>query len=94
MNLAQHHVVWWGELKWMTSWMEKNASWTNRVAGATDEAQNAYKIDPSTLRRKDNGVALLPKHVHKALRGHLGLANTSVDQNFKFFATEDIRFFG
>ena len=74
--------------------MEKNASWTNRVIGSTDELQNAYKIDSSTLQRDDNGITILPKHLHKALRRHLGLENTAVDQNFRFNGTEDLALFG
>lgn len=74
--------------------MEKNASWTNRVIGSTDEGQNARKLNTSSLERDDSGgITVLPKHVHKALRRHLGLENTSVDQNFKFLATEDLAFF-
>ena len=73
--------------------MEKNVSWTNRVIGSTDELQNAYKINSSTLQRDDSGITILPKHLHKALRRYLGLENTSVDQNFRFNATEDLALF-
>lgn len=74
--------------------MEQNASWTNRMVGGTDEGQNAYRYNPSTLEQDDtNGTIIYPKHVHKALRRHLGLENTAVDQNFQFLATEDFSFF-
>ncbi len=75
--------------------MEKSPSWGNRVIGSTDEAQNAHNINPSTLEQDDaNGTHIYPKHVHKALRRHLGLENTDVDQNFKFLGTADFDFFG
>ncbi|MFT7222298.1 MAG: hypothetical protein ACI8Z1_003924, partial [Candidatus Azotimanducaceae bacterium] len=74
--------------------MEKNAGWTNRVVGETDALQNAYKLKPDTLVTDDSdGITILPKHVHKALRSHLGLANTSVDADFKFGGAEDFSFF-
>ena len=75
--------------------MEQNPSWGNRVVGLTDEGQNAYKINPNTLRRNDaNGTIVYPKHVHKALRRYLNLENTPVESNFAFNNTEDFKFFG
>ncbi len=74
--------------------MERNPSWGNQVVGVTDEAQNAASIDPDTLQQDAGGTIIYPKHVHKALRRHLGLENTAVDQNFKFNNTEDFAFFG
>lgn len=75
--------------------MESSPSWGNRMIGETDEGQNAHKINPSTLARDDaNGSIIYPKHVHKALRRHLGLENTAVDQDFQFTSTEDFNFFG
>ena len=75
--------------------MEKSPSWGNRVIGSTDEGQNAHNINPGTLEQDDaGGTHIYPKHVHKALRRHLGLENTEVDQNFKFLGAEDFDFFG
>ena len=75
--------------------MEKSPSCGNRVIGSTDEMQNAYRISPKTMQRDDaKGTNIYPKHVHKALRRHLGLENTAVDQNFKFLDAEDFDFFG
>jgi uncharacterized protein (DUF1501 family) len=75
--------------------MEKSPSWGNRVIGSTDEGQNAHNINSSTLEQDDaGGTHIYPKHVHKALRRHLGLENTFVDQDFKFLGTEDFDFFG
>ena len=74
--------------------MEKNASWTNRAVGLTDEGQNAFKISPNTLERDDNGGTIIyPKHVHKALRRHLGIENSVVEENLAFTNTEDFAFF-
>ncbi len=74
--------------------MEKNASWTNRMVGQTDEAQNAFKINPNTLERDDRGGTIIyPKHVHKALRRYLGIENSVVEQNLAFANTEDFDFF-
>ncbi|MDE2644059.1 MAG: DUF1501 domain-containing protein, partial [Verrucomicrobiota bacterium] len=75
--------------------MEKSPSWGNRVIGSTDEMQNAHRINPKTMQRDDaNGTNIYPKHVHKALRRHLELENTAVDQNFKLLGAEDFDFFG
>ena len=75
--------------------MEKSPSWGNRVIGSTDEGQNAHNINPATLEQDDVGSTFIyPKHVHKALRRHLGLENTEVDQDFKFLGAEDFDFFG
>ena len=74
--------------------MEKNASWTNRVVGLTDEGHNALKINPTTLQRDDSATLIYPKHVHKALRRHLGLEQTETASRFSFTNTEDFAFFG
>ena len=74
--------------------MEKNVSWTNRSVGLTDEGHNALSINPSTLERDDqNGTIIYPKHVHKALRRHLGIENSVVEQNLTFTSTEDFDLF-
>ena len=74
--------------------IEKNASWTNRRVGLTDEGHNAFSINPSTLERDDrNGTIINPKHIHKALRRHLGIENSVVEQNLTFTDTEDFSFF-
>ena len=74
--------------------MEKNASWTNRVVGQTDEGHNALSINPKTLERDDrNGSKIHPQHVHKALRRHLGIENSIVEQNFTLAGADDFAFF-
>lgn len=73
--------------------MEKNASWTNRAVGLTDEGHNAHKINPFTLERDDsNGTVIYPKHVHKALRKHLGIDSFAESKGFGI-PTEEFNFF-
>ena len=75
--------------------MEKNQRWTGRTVGETDGLHFAYRVNPRTLRRDDrNGTIIYPKHVHKALRRYLGIANTPGAKRFPFNNTEDFAFFG
>ena len=75
--------------------MEKGQPWTGRAVGETDGLHFAQRINPRTLRRDDrNGTIIYPKHVHKALRRYLGIANTPGAQRFPFNNTEDFAFFG
>ena len=74
--------------------MEKDQNWTGRAVGETDGLHFAQRINPRTLRRDDNGTIIYPKHVHKALRRYLGVANTPGAQRFPFNNTEDFAFFG
>ena len=75
--------------------MEKHQPWTGRAVGETDGLHFAQRINPRTLRRDDrSGTIIYPKHVHKALRRYLGIANTPGAQRFPFNNTEDFAFFG
>jgi len=74
--------------------MEKNAGYTNRIIGETDEAQNARVINPATMTRNDsNGTIIYSKHVHRALRKYLGIDNSAAAKNFPLNNTEDFAFF-
>ncbi len=74
--------------------MEKNQTWTGKAVGETDGLHFAQKMDPATLRRDDtNGTIIYPKHVHKALRAHLGVSQTAGALRFPFNNTEDFPFF-
>ena len=74
--------------------MEKNQSWTNRVVGETDELHFARKINAGTLQRDDtSGTLIHPKHIHKALRKYLGVADTADSQRFPFHNTEELPLF-
>jgi uncharacterized protein (DUF1501 family) len=74
--------------------MEKNQRWTNRVVGETTELHFARKINPVTLQRDDTaGTLIHPKHVHKALRKYLGIAETAESLRFPFNNTADLPLF-
>ena len=75
--------------------MEKDQRWTGRAVGETDGLHFAQRVNPRTLRRDDRGGTIIyPKHVHKALRRYLGVANSPGAQRFPFNNTEDFAFFG
>ena len=75
--------------------MEKNQRWTNRVIGSTDALHFAHKVNSSTLQRDDaGGILIHPRHVHKALRRYLGIADSAGSRQFPFSSTEDLRLFG
>ena len=74
--------------------MERNAAWGNRVVGLTDTGQNAIPINPSTLQQDtEAGTIIYPRHVHQALRSHLGLDANDLLTPFPFNSTESIDFF-
>lgn len=74
--------------------MEKNALFTNKMIGETDEEQNALGLDSSTLTSSSlSGTKLLPAHVQKALRKHLGTDTAAVTQAFPLSNIESIDFF-
>ncbi len=62
--------------------MEKNAPFGNRLWQATDDSLHAVKVDPVTLKPSAAGTVIYPKHIHKALRQHLGIAEASLDDAF------------
>ena len=77
--------------------MEDGASWTGRVVGETDEFHMSRNrpIDPTTLAVDErNGSIIYPRHVHKALRRHLGIAVDAVADRFRFDGVADFAFFG
>lgn len=74
--------------------MEKNVGFTNKVIGETDEGQNAYRYDATTLQRDDStGTIMYPKHIHKALRKYIGIEDDPIVKRFPFNNTEDFDFF-
>lgn len=75
--------------------MERNAGYTNRVFGETDEGHFTYPINLETGRRDDvNGMTIQPRHVHLALRKYLGLHNNSLSSPYPFNNTDQFNFFG
>lgn len=71
--------------------MRKNASWTNRVIGASDADQNAMTINPLTLAPESSNSARVihPMHVHSALRRQLNLTTGA----YPFTNVEEFDFF-
>ena len=61
------------------------------MVGETDELHFARKISATTLQRDDtSGTLIHPKHIHKALRKYLGVADTADSQRFPFHNTEEL----
>lgn len=74
--------------------MEDAPAWGDRMVGATDEGHNALKIDASSLEVvQTGGVLLHPKHVHQALRTHLGIDSFASSQQLGFGALANIDMF-
>lgn len=68
--------------------MAKSPTWGNRVLGATDAGQNALDLNPSTLTPQANGIRLYPKHIHHAVREHLGINKGPLAEAFPLQNTE------
>lgn len=74
--------------------MERNAGFTNKVVGETDEGHNTLPINHASLQRDPiNGEIIKPAHVHKALRKYLGLESSDITGSFGFTNTVDFSFF-
>ena len=75
--------------------MQKGQRWTNRVVGETDALHFARTVNPLTLRTDDSadGITLHPRHIHKALRRHLGVEYSAGSQRFPFHDTEHLPLF-
>ena len=75
--------------------MADGEPWTHRTVGETDALHFARPINPATLRRDDRaGTRIHPKHVHKALRRYLGIADTAGAARFPLADAENFAFFG
>jgi uncharacterized protein (DUF1501 family) len=69
--------------------MEANASWGNRVVGASGPKHESRKINPSTgAIDATAGVVVKPRHIHAALRKYLGIETTDPRFNLKVPAAE------
>jgi hypothetical protein len=73
--------------------MANDPIWGGRVVGHTDEAQNASKISPSTLKVSSTGSIIYPKHVHHALHHYLGIDDYARSVGYDFKNTELYDFF-
>jgi len=72
--------------------MKKDASWGNRVVGASDDGHYSLKINPTTLQIDEDGVTLEPKHIVQAQRQLAGIENSALAQKYPLDA-EEINFF-
>lgn len=54
----------------------------NRVVGGSDDGHVAYRYNPETLEQDDNGIRILPSHVHKAFRQATGIMGEVEEQAF------------
>ena len=72
--------------------MQKNASWANRVVGQTDGGHNALAINPTTLQVDSGGTLIYPMHVQEAFRELAGIAQHEVCTQFPL-TSETIDFF-
>lgn len=73
--------------------MERNAPYTNRTIGKTDEVQNAERINPTTLEIDNfQGLYLNPSHIQLALRDYLNIYKTS--QRYPLVNVDRVNFFG
>lgn len=73
--------------------MKKNASWGNRVVGASDATHKSIKINPNTLEPDDNGVIIEPKHVIQAYRELAGVEGSHLSLRYSLKVQESINFF-
>lgn len=73
--------------------MANDPIWGGRVAGHTDELQNASKIDPQTLQVSSSGSLIYPKHVHHALHHYLGISEFARSVGYDYTRTELYDFF-
>lgn len=74
--------------------IQQGAAWGNRVVGATDELQNALKINPGTLQLDSSsaGIGLEPKHLQQAIRQLAGVDKSAAALQFPLNA-ENVDFF-
>ncbi|MFT7527433.1 MAG: hypothetical protein ACI9LY_002588 [Arenicella sp.] len=72
--------------------IEENAQFGNTVIGATTGDQVQLKINPHNFSLDDEGLQLLPQHIHQELRRHLGIAGNKFDALFPLNVKDEINF--
>ena len=72
--------------------IENKAQFGNYVLGATTDNQQQLKINRRSFNIDDNGIQLLPKHVHQELRRYLGIAGNKYDKMFPLNVADEINF--
>ncbi len=65
----------------------------NRVVGATGPRHQSVRVNATTGALDPNGIVLTPRHVHQALREHLGIQTTDPRFNLGVPANERIALF-
>lgn len=65
----------------------------NRVVGATGVRHQSVRVNPTTGALDPNGIVLTPRHVHQALREHLGIQTTNPAFQLGVPANEKIALF-
>jgi len=73
--------------------MEKDAPWTNRTIGLTDEVQNVIPISPDNFSESSSGNIIYPKDVMHNLRQYLNLNGHDNAQSFQFNDANAFDFF-
>lgn len=74
--------------------MKKNARWTNRMVGYTDDGHVGQPINPHTLKPDTtNGIEIEPRHVMQALRRMLGVAESASATQFDLAVPQEFNFF-
>ena len=72
--------------------IEENAQFGNAVIGATTADQVQLKVNPSNFSLDDQGLQLLPQHVHQEFRRHLGITGNKFDALFPLNVRDEINF--
>ncbi len=73
--------------------MERNASWGNRVVGASDAIHNTLAVNTSSMKADPQGSYIYPIHVMKALREYLGISEHPNAAAFSLNTAESFNFF-
>jgi len=73
--------------------MQRGASWGNRVIGSTDSGHNAIPVNETTLAPDPGGVTIRPMHVQDAMRRLAGIDQHELSLRFPLGA-EQLDFFG
>jgi uncharacterized protein (DUF1501 family) len=68
--------------------MQKNATWGNRVIGSTSTNHQALAIDPVSFQPADNGIVLKPKDIQQNMRKLAGIDQHPLSLQFPLAAQE------
>lgn len=75
--------------------MERNAAYTNRTVGLTDEGHNTLPINANNWQQdNENGAIIHPAHVMSELRDYLGVQTLAREHSFTLSPDAHFGFFG